>query len=51
MENIELPFSQRKESASVKDNEEQIARLERKVGNLTMERDFLYGAYKKAGLK
>jgi len=33
MENIELPFSQRKESASVKDNEEQIDRLESKVGN------------------
>ena len=51
IENVELPFSKGKEGALVKDREEQIARLERKVGNLTMERDFLYGAYKKAGLK
>ena len=51
MDNVKLPFSQGKESSLVKEREEQIACLERKVGNLTMERDFLYGAYKKAGLK
>jgi hypothetical protein len=51
MENVELPFSQGKESSLVKEREEQIARLERKVGNLTMERYFLYGAYKRTGLK
>ena len=50
IENVGLPFSG-KESSLVKDREEQIARLERKVGNLMMERDFLCEAYKKAVLK